>query len=71
MTETLLRNFETSTSGNHEKNGWIEQVSIMINELQTIMEIEKMRESKGGGRFIMEEDNELSGGYDNIQPWGI
>ena len=56
MTETLLRNFETGTSGHKEdKNGWVEQVSIMINELQTIMEIEKMEESKGGSWSIGED----------------
>lgn len=71
MTETLLRNFETGTSGHKEdKNGWVEQVSIMINELQTIMEIEKMEESKGGS-WSLGEDEEMHGSSDFQQPWGV
>jgi hypothetical protein len=71
MTETLLRNFETGTSGNKEdKNGWVEQVSIMINELQTIIEIEKMEESKGGS-WSIGEDEEVQGSSDSQQPWGV
>ena len=71
MTETLLRNFETGTYGNKEdKNGWVEQVSIMINELQTIIEIEKMEESKGGS-WSIGEDEEVQGSSDSQQPWGV
>ena len=71
MTETLLRNFETGTSGQKEdKSGWIEQVSIMINELQTIMEIDKMEESKGGSWSLGEDEN-FQGSSDFQQPWGV
>jgi hypothetical protein len=68
MTETLLRNFETGQK--EDKSGWIEQVSIMINELQTIMEIEKMEESKGG-RWSLGEDEKIQESSDFQQPWGV
>ena len=72
MTETLLRNFET-TSGTQKdnKSSWIEQVSVMINELQTIMEIESMGDFKKGNRLSFEEDDDLAASGDTYQPWGI
>ena len=66
MTETLLRNFET-TSGTQKdnKSGWIEKVSVMINELQTIMEIENMGDFKKGGRLSFEDDDDILASGDN------
>lgn len=53
MTETLLRNFESGTSS--QQSNWIDKVSILINEIQTIMQIEAMV-AKESSRGTAEDD---------------
>jgi hypothetical protein len=81
MAENLLRNFEATCLresrgaidlpvggqdfGGSSKNGWIEHVSVLVNEMQTIMEVEKIDDYRVGGR-----DDDLNLGADGSH-WGI
>ncbi|TNV87499.1 hypothetical protein FGO68_gene6494 [Halteria grandinella] len=72
MTETLLRNFEAIGSGanSSQKTSWIEKVSIQINELQTIMEIDYLSEQRQG-RGLMGGDDDESIQRSDAANWGI
>ena len=72
MTETLLRNFEAIGTGSGQKVSWIEQVSIMVNELQTIMEIGRLEDVKSG----KQSSSLINGEDDSMAPidaanWGV
>jgi hypothetical protein len=50
--------------GGQSKNGWIEHVSVLINELQTVMDVDKIDEYRVGSR-----DDELN--LADTSNWGI
>lgn len=71
MTETLLRNFEANGTGSGQKVSWIEQVSIMVNELQTIMEIERLEDIKYGKQSAMNNDEDDTMAPSDAANWGV
>lgn len=73
MTETLLRNFEavgSNASGTASKTSWIERVSIQINELQTIMEINYLADMKAGRGMMGGDDDDMLSQSDAAN-WGV